>query len=357
MNPGAGMKKLWLGGALFVVLVGGLLFLWPFRYLLLSKANINSGSGEAEQVLGLRRIADVPLEGGATRYDYQSIDPLRALLFIAHLGDGQVVVFDLKTQQVLRTIPSIASAHGLIAVQELGRVYAAATGTHQIAVIDENTFGIVARADAGQYPDGVAFDPENQKVFVSDESGGAVIVIDARTNQRTNRIDLGGEAGNTMYDAVGRQIIAAAQGRDQLALIDPISEKVTGSIDLPGCEGPHGFVVDSRARLAYVSCEQNAMLFVVDLSTKQSSGGESVGDVPDVLAFDLGLRRLYVAAESGVVTVFQERAGSLTKIGQTYLAPNAHTVAVDQQTHRVFFPLENIDGHAVLRIYEPLSNP
>lgn len=312
-----------------------------------------SPTNDKAQSLGLRQVADIPLEGGTTRFDYQSVDEQRGLLFIAHLGSDQVVVFDLKQQKVAAYIPGVAGAHGLIAVPELGRVYASATNTHQIAVIDENTFRVIARADGGQYPDGVAFDPENQKVFVSDETGGGLIVIDARTNQRTNRIDLGGEVGNTQYDATGHRIVSAAQGRNQLALIDPKGEKITSRIDVPGCAGPHGFSLDSPSGLAFVSCEQNAKLFVVELNTKQITASDRVGETPDVLAYDTGLNRLYVAAESGVVAVFHTRGATLEKIGETNLAPNAHTIAVDQQTHRVYLPLENINGHPVLRIFEP----
>lgn len=350
-----GKKQILWAGAIIVIVAGVALVAFQYRYVILSKTNVNLPSNDGEQTLGLRKIADVPLEGGASRFDYQSIDAPRGLLFIAHLGAGQVVVFDLKQQKVTAYITDVASAHGLIVAPEAGRVYAAATGTHQIAVIDENTFHIIACADGGQYPDGVAFDPGNQKIFVSDESGGAVIVIDARTNQRTNRIDLGGEVGNTMFDANGHQIIAAAQGRGQLVLIDPQSEKVTSSIDIPGCDGPHGFTVDSPARLAFVSCEQNAKLFVVDLNGKKIIASDSVGEIPDVLAYDAGLHRLYVAAESGVVAVFQTRGAALEKIGQTYLAPNAHSIAVDQDTHRVYLPLENIDGQPVLRIFETVT--
>lgn len=341
-----------IGGVILGLLIVVVGTATPFRFLVLSKLNLNAGANDSG-VLGLREIADIPLDGGASRFDYQSIDAQRGLLFIAHLGGDQVIAFNLRQQKVAAYIPEVSGAHGLTAVPEAGRVYAAATGTHQIVVIDENTFRVIARADGGEYPDGVAFDPENQKVFVSDESGDAVIVIDARTNQRINRIDLGGEAGNTQYDAVGHQIIAAAQGRNQLALIDPQSERVKAYIDVPGCSGPHGFHVDSPARLVFVSCEQNAKLFVVDLDAKRITAGDTVGEIPDVLAYDAGLHRLYVAAESGVVAAFQVRGAALEKIGQTFLAPNAHSIAVDEETHRVYVPLENIDGHPLLRILEP----
>ncbi len=340
--------------ALGLVLLSALLAVaFPYRYLVLSRLNVNLGQNQS--ALGLRRVAEIPLEGGATRFDYQSIDPQRGLLFISHLGASQIVVFDLKQQRVVGYVPDVASVHGLFVVPETGRVYASATGTRQVAVIDTQSLQIIARADGGEYPDGLAYDPENQKVFVSDESGGADIVIDARTNQRTNRIDLGGEVGNTEYDALGHQILAAAQGRNQLAFIDPQREQVAEYIGLPGCEGPHGFYVDSPSRTAFVSCADNAKLVVVDLSAKRVIASDSVGDDPDVLAFDSALRRLYVAAESGIVAVFAARGSTLEKIGQGYLAPSAHTIAVDSQTHRVYVPLENVNGRPVLRVYEPLQ--
>ncbi len=73
-----------------------------------------------------------------------------------------------------------------------------------------------------------------------------------------------------------------------------------------------------------------------------------------MLAFDASLHRLYVSAESGVVAVFAEHARSLTKLGQAFLAPEAHTVAVDSRTHLVYFPLQSgSTGRAQLLIMAP----
>jgi hypothetical protein len=64
--------------------------------------------------------------------------------------------------------------------------------------------------------------------------------------------------------------------------------------------------------------------------------------------------RLYVAAESGEVSVFQESGKTLVFKGQMKM-PHAHTVSVDPQTHLVYFPLQNVDGHPVLRIMIPVQ--
>jgi DNA-binding beta-propeller fold protein YncE len=112
-------------------------------------------------------------------------------------------------------------------------------------------------------------------------------------------------------------------------------------------------LIDSEHRLAFVACEDNAKLAVFDLDAQKMTAIHSVGADPDVLAFDKGFGRLYVSAESGIITIFDERGRTLEKVGEGLLAPNAHSVAVDSRTHRVYFPLQNIGGKPVLRIALP----
>jgi hypothetical protein len=55
------------------------------------------------------------------------------------------------------------------------------------------------------------------------------------------------------------------------------------------------------------------------------------------------------------VSVFDESGKALQKVAEAKLADGAHTVAVDQATHRVYFSLENVDGRLVLRVMEPTA--
>src|SRR5262249_40047453 len=68
-----------------------------------------TGTGDAG--LPLQRVADVTLPGDASRFDYQNIDAARRRLFIAHLGGGDVVVFDLARRRVVKDIHAVAGAH------------------------------------------------------------------------------------------------------------------------------------------------------------------------------------------------------------------------------------------------------
>jgi DNA-binding beta-propeller fold protein YncE len=153
-------------------------------------------------------------------------------------------------------------------------------------------------------------------------------------------VQLGGEAGNVQYDAVANRVLVDVQTRNEVAVINSRTNRVIRRVALAGCEQNHGLLVDAPRRLAFVACQGNATLLTLDLRHMKITGRATIGQSPDVLAFDTSLRRLYVSAESGDVAVFAERGRGLTKLGQAFLAPAAHTVAVDSSTHLVYFPLQ-----------------
>jgi len=303
--------------------------------------------------LGLEYVADIPLKGGTTRFDYQSIDERKRRLYIAHLGADMVTVFDIDSHEVVKTIPDVPSPHGILAVPELNRVYVSATGEDRVYAIDEQSLEVVSKIPVGDYPDGIAFDPKSKRVFVSDEFGKTVAVIDASEERLITKIEIGGEVGNTHYDPVTNLMYSADQTHDELVAIDPQKMAITARYDLPGCKGAHGFYSDTQTDYAFVTGEDNAGYVVFDLSNRKMIATGKVGRGPDVLAFDPEAHRLYVSSESGIVSVFNIQKGNITKVAEAFFAPRAHTVSVDPKTHQVFFPLQNIDGQPVLRIMKP----
>src|SRR5882672_5907066 len=62
---------------------------------------LSSPASPASGNLPLRTLRDVPLSGGATRFDYQSFDQNTGRLYIAHLGDGALTIFDVNKETVI----------------------------------------------------------------------------------------------------------------------------------------------------------------------------------------------------------------------------------------------------------------
>src|SRR2546426_494664 len=214
----------------------------------LSSESVTNGNSSAALAtkLPLRILSDVPLTGGTTRLDYQSLDSDNGRLYLAHLGSDLMTVFDVNKQTVVGDVKDLKKVHGVLAVPELHRIYASATGSNELAIIDDSTLQIIARAPAGDYPDGVAYATKANKIYVSDLHGKADTVIDAKTNQRLTTIPLGGGAGNSQYDAVSDRIFVTVDGREELAEIDPSSDQIAARYPLTGCKGSHGLLIDSE---------------------------------------------------------------------------------------------------------------
>ncbi|MBI1796363.1 MAG: YncE family protein [Candidatus Eisenbacteria bacterium] len=297
----------------------------------------------------LEQVTDVALPGPAVRFDYQTIDTTANRLYFSHMNAGEVLVLDLTTRTIVGTVRDLPRVTGVWCVPTLGKVYASVPGHHHVAVINARTLTVEARVGAIGFPDGIAYAPGVKKVYVSDESGRGELVIDGESDRVVTTIDLGGEAGNTLYDPASAHILVAVQTKNQVVEIDPTLDRIVARHDLSGASHPHGMSVDATRRLLFVASEGNATLQAVDLRTWKVVDRQPVGDDPDVLAFDPDWRRLYVAAESGPVTVFSEVAGKLALAGQVTL-PHGHTVSVDPRTHLVYFPLQDVGGHPVLRI-------
>jgi len=304
--------------------------------------------------LPLRQVSETPLSGGPVRFDYTALDAARGRLFIAHMGAGELIDVDVHAHAVVRTLPNLPDVHGVIVVPDKHRVYATATGNNQVVAIDEDSGQVVFRAPTDTYPDGLAYDPIRRTVWTTNESAGTESVIDAETGAVRATVPLGGEVGNVVYDAALDKMVVAVQGRSDLAVIDPVSFTVTQRIPTPGCEHPHGEALDATDQMMFVGCEANATMVTVDLANRNVIDHQTVGETPDVLAYDPGSNRVYVAAESGWVSIFDHDHGHLTVRGSAHLADGAHSVALDPRSHHIYIPIpKDHNGSPVLREYEP----
>jgi len=300
-------------------------------------------------------VADVPLPGSPSRWEYQVFDPLSGRLYLAHEGGGEVVVVDTLQQRVVATVPGIESAHGLALAPSLGRLYAGAQSGAEVAVIDLASARVVARVPAGPGPDGVAYAAEAGRLFVADGTDGTEAVVDVRSDRALARVDVGAGPSDSEVDPSTGQVLVAVSGAHELVAIDPSSLAVAARYPLPGCDDADGVQVDvSSVDRAFVSCGGNARLDGVDLGSGTPVPSLDVGAAPDLLAMDLALHRLYVASESGVLTVVDTSGAEPAVLTRGFAGPDAHSVAIDPNSHSVFLPLTGVGGHSVLRILAPL---
>jgi DNA-binding beta-propeller fold protein YncE len=301
-------------------------------------------------------VSDADLPGRSTRFDYQDVDVGKGHLVVAHMNDGEVLILDLKDGAVLARLPGIPVARGVVAADEVGRIFVTSSPS-SLVIIDNGALTEIGRVPTGNAPDGVGWDPTHQVVGVSDQGDGALSLIAGAGDGTRTQVALGVETGNVLYDTARGWFwitVVEAAPPDQLVAVDPVTATVATSLPLPGCAGAHGLRLHPDGQSALIACENNDTLARVDLGGAHAVSTAATGAGPDVLAVDPGLGWLYVAAESGDLTVFDLNQPGATLIGHDQPGASSHTVAVDAATHRVFFPLPvGPSGTPVLRILRP----
>ena len=325
-----------------------------------SGAGAGEGEGEGaldERALPLCIVKDVPLPGNTSRFDYEDIDLVNRQLVIAHMGDSEVVVVGLDDLAVKGTVPNVGTVRGALAAPTVNRLFATASSTDELVIIDATTITELRRVATGGGPDGIAFDPIDHVVAVSAQRAGEVTLLaDDGDGARTDVI-VGNDTGNTEFHAGRGNFFATVTNPDQLVEITP-SGAVVDRIDITGCSGAHGLRFTTDGKSALIACEINATLARVDLDgADHAVVTAGTGLAPDVLSVDGDFNWVYVAAETGDLKIFDVGGGGLEEIDSEHPGASAHSVAVDKTTHRAFFPLENGGDGPVLRVMKPGSPP
>ena len=229
----------------------------------------------------------------------------------------------------------------MLVVPELHRVFATATGDNRMASIDEDTGVVLYRTPTGEYPDGLAYDPKRSAIWTTNETGGSETVIGAADGAVRGTVDVGGEAGDVAYNPATDQMLVAVQGRGDLAVVDPAAMTVSRRIACRDAITPTAWPsTKPPARRSWRATATPPCS--VSTSPPDKSAAERGRRRPDVLAYDAEPQRLYVAAESGEVTVLDRQRDKLMVIGSAHLADGAHVVAIDPATKRATTPFRRV---------------
>jgi YVTN family beta-propeller protein len=318
-----------------------------------SRVRAAGAAGVASGGMPLRKIAEFELPGPAgKRFDYLTIDEDDNYLLSAHLAAGLLHVIDLKTNEVVKTVRDVPGVEGVAYIAEGKKVYTANWGENKIGVVDLARGSVIKRLPTETKPDGIAYAAPFHKAYVSNERAKAESVIDVNSDTIVKVLRFDSETGVPQYDPVARKVYVNLQDRDTLAVIDPATDTVVDNYRVDGCRGNHGMAIDAERRRAFLSCEGNDTLTVFDLEAHQAIAHLPMAKGADVVMYDPGLGRIYVACGSGSISVFQmDDPTHFRKLKDVPVEPKIHSLAVDSKTHRVYAPAEQDKGRPASKMF------
>jgi YVTN family beta-propeller protein len=151
------------------------------------------------------------------------------------------------------------------------RLYVSMPRAGEVAVVDAETFKVVASVPAGGEPTRLALQPDRRRLWVGndarDVAESGVTVIDAVTERQVGRVATGLGHHELAFSADGRRAFVTNRDAGTVSVIDTATLAKVKDLDLGGV--PIALATSSLSQFVYVSEARGGRIVVVDPATLQ----------------------------------------------------------------------------------------
>jgi DNA-binding beta-propeller fold protein YncE len=297
-----------------------------------------AANAQAPPAAGPYHVAEILRVGGAGGWDYVTVDPEHKHLYLPRTT--HTMVLDAATGKRVADIPGQKGNHGVALVPSAGRGFITDGRDGSVMVFDLKTFEVLGKVKAADDADGIIYDPASRKVLVSCGDAHVMVPIapdvDLKTGQADPAVDLGGKPEFLVADGKGKVFINLVD-RNRVAVVDTTTMKLLEKWPTAPGGAPVGMSMDPERRRLFVGCRNPQKLIVMSAEDGKVLADLPIGAGVDATQFDNGY--IFASCRDGTLAVAKETSPDKFEIVQNLKTrPGAKTMAVDPMTHTVFLP-------------------
>jgi DNA-binding beta-propeller fold protein YncE len=280
----------------------------------------------------IAKVFHIKSNGG---YDYLTVDSTSDNLYLSH--GSQVNVLNKTTGDSIGVITTTKDVHGIALVQALGKGYVSNGSLDSVLVFDLKTNQMLAYVPTGKFADGIFYDDFSNKVITCNGKSKNMTVIDPVTDKVVATIQLTGWPETAVSDGEGKIYVNNAE-KSEIDVIDATTYQIINTWPIGPAKGPSGLAIDRNTMRLFAGCE-NKLLAVISARTGKVIKTLAIGDGCDAVGFDKKLKTVYSSNGEGTLTVIKEiSANKFIVIENAKTRKGARTLAVDQKTHKIYLP-------------------
>jgi DNA-binding beta-propeller fold protein YncE len=274
----------------------------------------------------------IPSGGG---YDYITVDTGSNRLYVSH--GSQVNIVDKVTGDSIGVIKTEKDVHGIAVVQALGKGYITNGSLNSVLVFDLKTFQVLGHVPTGQFADGICYDDFSKKVISCNGRSKNMTVIDPTTDQAVATIQLTGWPETAVSDGAGKIYVNNAE-KSEIDVIDATTYKIVDTWPIAPGKSASGLAMDRQHMRLFAGCD-NKLLIVMDATTGKVVQSVPIGDECDAVGFDRTRSTVFSSNGDGTLTIISQTSPDHYNVLQNLQTKKgARTLAVDQLTHKLYLP-------------------
>ncbi len=310
------------------------------------------------QIAGDYSITNTLKIGGPGSWDYVTVDPQSHRLYMTRTTHTMVV--DSANGKVLADIPGQKRSHGVALVPKLDRGFITDGQDGSVVIFDLKTNEILGKIAAADDADGIVYDEACDRVLVSCGDANELIAIrpdvDPKSGKAEPPVQLGGKPEFLAVDGTGKVFVNLVD-KALVAVVDVNAMKVLARWPVAPAAQPVGMAIDPAKHHLFVGCRSGAMI-VLDTSNGHVLANLPIGAVNDACAFDPATGDIFASCGDGTVTIVREASPEKFEIVQKLATKRgAKTMGFDPSTHTAYLPALEYEPGAQGAGRRPVAKP
>jgi DNA-binding beta-propeller fold protein YncE len=274
----------------------------------------------------------VEVAGTHGRFDFIKFDSGNHRLLACHTENGSLDVIDAATSKVIKSIPT-GNAQGVAVDDKNRRYFVSCSKPPKLVIIDSTKLEITGEVALPGPADVMAYDSTLDRAFVCNDDKPELWVIDPAAKSILTTLTMSGAGMEDLgIDDKSTYLYQCLKDSNELVQVDLKGLKVVTNWSTAPVEKPHGLAMVPNTDTVLV-VGGNGKLGLMSQTSGQVLSSTDIAPKVDEIAYDPGLKRVYCASGTGVISVVALDGGKLTTLAPLTSSPGAHSIAVDPQTH------------------------
>ncbi len=279
------------------------------------------------------KVTDRAKVGGEGGWDYLTYDAGANRLFITR--GTHVMVVDAKTLKPTGEIAGLAGIHGVALAHELGRGFITSGGDDMLVIFDLKTLDVLNKVKVGGRPDAVLYDASAKRVYTFNAMTQDATVVDATSGKVVGTVPLGGKPETGVADGKGN-VYVNIEDKGVIARIDTAKLTVRERYPMAGCAEPSALAFDVAHQRLFAGCASKVMAVVNPDSGRLITTVDIAGGV-DAGAFNPKTQQIFMSCGDGVLVVMHEDSPDKYSVVQKVTtAKGARTMTLDEASNTVY---------------------
>jgi DNA-binding beta-propeller fold protein YncE len=312
----------------------------------------------AQEKPPLRLLQTVSVPGVTRKWDHFGVDLKQQRLFVTSEKDPVVEVFDLRTNEHIRTVGNFKEPHNVLPFPELNEIFVVDGEASEVKILRYDSYDLIGLVPLSIDADPVVYDPATKYLWVVNGGREAhtpyclISIVDTGTGKRLADIKLDTNRLESMaIENSGSRLFVNMTGANEIGVVDRKIRTLVATWPITAGQENVPMQYDDSTHRLFVVTRKPSKLVVLNTDTGKEVTNVPVAEYADDLAYDAVHHRLYVAcggvqgARGAVSVVQQDSADKYRVIATIPTQPGAKTGRLVPELSRYYIGVPGSPGN------------